>query len=149
MLKNELDMNFDYQPIVYGQIKDGKGKKTTEKMAAILNEATENEKDGVKAWNRLYNNGGNKRMFFNTIICHNQNVFPTISAGHNCLFDYENKTAVSTMDIIHAQTFPEDFDFVKNTFGNINYVCGMSVPPVMIKRVVEKMIEQGVFYVKQ
>lgn len=141
----DLDMSFNYEPITYGEIKDGKGKRTTPKMLAILNEATESEKDGVAAWNRLYNNGGNKRMFFNTIICHNNNVFSTVSARHNCLFDYENKTAVSSADIIHAQTFPEDYNFIKNAFANINYICGMSVPPIMIKRIVTRLIEQGVF----
>lgn len=141
----DLDMSFNYEPITYGEIKDGKGMRTTPKMLAILNEATESEKDGVAAWNRLYNNGGNKRMFFNTIICHNNNVFPTVSAGHNCLFDYENKTAVSSADITHAQTFPEDYKFIKNTFANVNYICGMSVPPIMIKRIVTRLIEQGVF----
>lgn len=146
---NNLDMSFNYAPITYGEIKDGKGKETTTKMLAILNEAKENEKDGVAAWNRLYNNGGNKRMFFNTIIIHNKNVFPTVSAGHNCLFDYENKTAVSKNDIIHASTFPEDYDFVNNSFANINYICGMSVPPIMTKRVVERLIDTRVFDYKK
>lgn len=145
MLKNEIDLSFNYEPITYGEIKDNKGKTPTDKMQKLLSEANENEKDCVGAWNRLYNNGGNKRMYFNTILCHNKNVFPTISAGHSCLFDYENKTAVSSMDLIHAQTFPEDYDFVKNTFGNINYICGMSVPPVMTKRVVQRLIESGIF----
>lgn len=140
-----LDMSFNYKPVTYGEIKDGKGNKTTEKMADILNEVREDEKYCVKAWNRLYNNGGNKRMYFNVVICHNKNVFPTIPARHNVLFDYENKTTVSSFDLIHAQTFPEDFDFVKNTFSNINYVCGMSVPPIMIKRIVERLIKSGLY----
>ena len=84
-------------------------------------------------------------MFFNSIICHNNNVFPTVSAGHNCLFDYENKTAVSAHDIISSQTFPEDYNFINVSFSNINYVCGMSVPPLMIKRIVTRLIESGVF----
>lgn len=140
-----VDMAFNYEPVTYGEIKDGKGNPPSQKATEILNEATETEKDGVAAWNRLYNNGGNKRMFFNHIICHNNNIFPTIRAGHNSLFDYQNKTAVSIMDMIHAQTFPEDYNFIKNTFSNINYVCGMSVPPIMIKRIVTRLIESGLY----
>ena len=145
----DLDMSFNYEPIFYGEFKDGKGAAASEKMRLILDEAREDEKDGVAAWNRLYNNGGSKRMFFNTILVHNNNVFPTISSGHNCLFDYENKKAVSKMDIIHASTFPEDYNFIRDTFSNVNYVCGMSVPPVMMKRIVERLIEQGVFDYKE
>lgn len=146
-LQHELDMAFNYAPVTYGEIKDGKGKAATPKMRMMLEEATTAERDCVGAWNRLFNNGGNKRMFFNSILCHNHRVLPTISAGHGDLFDYENKTLVSAMDLIHGQCFPEDFDFIKPTFGNINYVCGMSVPPLMIKRVVTRLLEEGVFNV--
>ena len=27
----------------------------------------------------------------------------------------------------------------------VNYICGMSVPPIMIKRIVTRLIESGVF----
>ena len=49
-------------------------------------------------------------------------------------------------DFIHAQTFPEDYDEGKQ---NINYICGMSVPPIMIKRIVTRLIESGVFKYKE
>ena len=121
------------------------GREPTSKRLAMLNEATDTEKDCVGAWNRLYNNGGNKRMFFNQILCHDRYVMPTISSGHNCLFDYANKKSISSNDIIHAQTFPEDYNFGTNTFSSVNYVCGMSVPPIMIKRIVQRIISSGVF----
>lgn len=140
-----LDMSFNYEPITYGMIKDGRGKTVTERMKAILCEVHLWEKDCVGAWNRLYNNGGSKRMYFNQILCHNNNVFPTISAGHNCLYDFENKTYISANDLICAQTFPQDYDFINDSFSNINYVCGMSVPPIMMKRIVTRLIESGVF----
>jgi DNA (cytosine-5)-methyltransferase 1 len=88
-------------------------------------------------------------MFFNTILIHNRDVFPTISSGHSSLFDYENKSAVSAMDIVHASTFPEDYNFIKDTFATVNYVCGMSVPPVMMKRIVTRLIDEGVFDYKK
>lgn len=146
----KIDMGFNYVPIHYGAFKDGNGAAVTEKMRMILEEATDDEKDGVAAWNRLFNPGGQqKRMYFNAILVHNDNVFPTISAGHNCRFDYENKKQVSKMDIIHASTFPEDYNFISDTFSNVNYVCGMSVPPVMMKRVITRLIDEGVFDYKQ
>jgi len=46
------------------------------------------------------------------------------------------------LDFIHAQTFPEDYDEGKQS---IAYICGMSVQPIMIKRIVTRLIEEGVF----
>ena len=140
-----ISMNFNYLPVVYDEIRSGERRGVSDKMMQILNEAKPDEYDCVGAWNRIYNNGGTKRMYFNHILIHDDDVFPTVSGGHNCLFDYKHKSAVSAMDIIHAQTFPEDFDFVSNNFGNINYICGMSVPPLMMKRVVDRLIESGVY----
>ena len=65
------------------------------------------------------------------------------------MFDYENKKAVSSQDLINAQTFPQDFNFIDNSFGNVNYICGMSVPPIMIKRIVNRLIESGLFKYKE
>ena len=145
---DKLDMSFNYEPITYGEIKDGNGEKVSNKMIAILNEAKENEKYAVNAWNRLYNNCGNKRMFFNIVLCHNKNIMPTIPAGHNCLYDYENKKTVSKQDMILSQTFPTDYNFVNVSFANINYICGMSVPPIMIKRLMTRLIESGLYNYK-
>ena len=53
-----------------------------------------------------------------------------------------SKARSSNMDIVHCQTFPEDYDFANQPWG---YICGMSVPPIMIKRIVTRLIEQGVY----
>lgn len=138
-----LNMEFKYKPILYGEIKDGKGKPASEKARKLLEEAYPSETLLKSACERLYG----KPSWFNHCICTNDRVLPTISAGHGCLWDYENKTHVSPMDVIHAQTFPEDYRFSSEAL--IEYVCGMSVPPVMIKRIVEKLIDQGVFDYKR
>jgi DNA (cytosine-5)-methyltransferase 1 len=57
----------------------------------------------------------------------------------------QEKTRVSIDDIIHCQTFPEDYRFDVGTFNEVVYMCGMSVPPIMIKRIVTRLIEQGVY----
>ena len=60
--------------------------------------------------------------------------------------DYpKEKTKLSGETLRNAQTFPQDFKFNSNLAGNICYLCGMSVPPVMMKRVVTRLIESGIF----
>ena len=140
-----LNMRFNYLPVTYGEIKDGNGPEVTPETKLLLIEAREDEAILSAAWNRLHGNGKYKRTRFNSVLNHNRDVMATITAGHCCAFDYENKRYVSKNDMIHSQTFPEDFNFVRESYAMVSYVCGMSVPPVMIKRIVTRLIEEGVF----
>ena len=45
----------------------------------------------------------------------------------------------SDRDIKLIQTFPQDYNFCGQ---NVQYICGMSVPPVMMKKIAEKIKEQ-------
>lgn len=87
---------------------------------------------------------GKRPSRFDDKISWNENVLHTIRAAgtHFC---GEEKTYISIEDIIYAQTFPEDYNFGNKTLGKVQYVCGMSVPPVMIKRIIERLIDSGVF----
>ena len=46
---------------------------------------------------------------------------------------------------MNSQTFPQDYDFLPNIDNQVGYICGMSVPPVMMKRVVTRLIESKIF----
>lgn len=136
-----LDMTFNYAPITYGEIKDGKGKKAGEKAVQLLKARKPQEVLLAEAHKRLFG----RKSWFNAAACANDKVMPTQTAGHCNLFDLENLSLISAMDMIHAQTFPENYEFIKASYTRISYVCGMSVPPLMIKRIVTRLIEQGVF----
>lgn len=43
---------------------------------------------------------------------------------------------INSDEVRNSQTFPQDYNFNNNEVG---YVCGMSVPPIMTKRIVERM----------
>lgn len=141
MLTNELNMSFNYEPITYGQIKSKKGNPINKNTKAykLLCEAHPDENSLDKAYYRKTGNIG----YFNDKIIHNNDIMLTIRAAHGQgFYRYEDKTYTTDEDVIHAQTFPEDYDFCD---FNVGYVCGMSVPPVMIKRIVTRLIEQGVY----
>ena len=42
----------------------------------------------------------------------------------------------SEKDIITMQTFPQDYDFMGMS---VQYICGMSVPPIMMKKIAEQV----------
>lgn len=145
---SKLDMHFNYSPIKYGEINNSKGNQPSDKFKLLIVNALSDESDLVKSWNRIYNNNGTKRMYFNYILCRKNKIFPTIPAGHGCLWNADDICQVSSNDVLSAQTFPQDYDFINNSFDNISYICGMSVPPIMIKRIVTRLIESGVFHVR-
>lgn len=142
MLQNELDMDFNYAPIVYGEIKEGRGDpipQNTQKYK-MVKQATPEDLAVCDVLVRL----GQKKRCFNAKIAWEDKVLQALTAK----FDYARGTEaekLSKLDIIHASTFPEDYDFLCGSSTGVCYICGMSVPPVMIKRVVLRLIESGVF----
>lgn len=142
-----LDMSFNYEPVTYGEIKSNKGREFSDraksgKLYKLLLEASPEDKSICDVLVRK----GEKPSAFQQIIIHDDDVCPTIRASHGFdAYRYPEMTKATTQDVICAQTFPQDYDFID--FGNtsVAYICGMSVPPVMIKRIVTRLIEQGVF----
>ena len=139
----DLDMTFNYEPITYGEIKDSKGRiiKEGSKTHKLICEVKNGEKDMGPAHERLYGSVA----FFQNKILYDNSVVLTIRAKSNDFFNLSQKRGMSVGEIISAQTFPQDYDFGNNSLSNVSYICGMSVPPIMIKRIVTRLIESGVF----
>lgn len=146
MLQNELDMGFNYEPVTYGEIKSGKGKPLNKNTQTykVLCKATKDDLRLSDVFARL----GEKERCFNNKIAWDENVLQTILAKLQYNRGVE-KERITEMDIIHAQTFPEDYDFLFDSWDHVSYICGMSVPPIMIKRIVERLMESGIFDVKK
>lgn len=136
-----IDMSFNYEPVLFGDAKEGIGYNIKGRLHRLLMLALPEEKDMGEVTKRVEGKGS----CFNQKIIHDDDVMCTIPAGHNCIWRFTEKTKISKQDIINCTTFPTDYDFIRNTFANVNYICGMSVPPVMIKRIVTRLIESGVF----
>lgn len=132
---DSLDMSFDYEPIYYGEIKQGEGEavgKDTQiyKMLCLSNE---NDKRLSDTFIRL----GKKEAWFNIRLLWDKNIFQTIVSSGD-IYRGAEKTKASVEDMVNAQTFPQDFNFIKRNYQNVKYICGMSVPPIMIKRIVTR-----------
>lgn len=139
---SKIDMIFDYEEVTYGEIKEGElkplGKDT--KFYKLCEQASIYDKSIADTRIRL----GEKGSAFQTYYIRDDMVVPTQRAKPD-LIDIEKIAYVSQETLRNSQTFPQDFDFNPNTYSNIGYVCGMSVPPVMMKRVVTRLIESGIF----
>jgi DNA (cytosine-5)-methyltransferase 1 len=144
VLQNDLDMGFNYEPVTYGMIKSGNGDEMNKetRIYKLLNQATENDKYLCDVVKRVEG----KESLFNYVILQEQNMFPTLSAGSAVTpMRWKEKTYCTCEDMIYSQTFPEDYNFLTYNRQNVQYICGMSVPPLMIKRIVNRLIESGLF----
>ena len=138
----KLDMYFNYEPITYGEIKEGKmremGKET--KFYKIASQAIDGDRNIADTRIRL----GEKGSAFQTLYVRDADIVPTIRAKAD-LIDIKNLSYISKETMRNSQTFPRDYDFATQSDAGVAYICGMSVPPVMIKRIVTRLVEQGVF----
>lgn len=139
---NKIDMTFNYAPITYGEIKCGElkpvGKDT--KFYKIMLQSTPLDKSIADTRKRL----GVKRSAFQTYYIRDNQVCPTQRSKPD-LIDVESIAYVSKETLINMQTFPQDYNFMNNTYTNVGYICGMSVPPIMIKRIVTRLIKSEIF----
>lgn len=138
----ELDMTFNYDPVTYGMIKDGIMKPLGEdtEYRRLTLAALPHEKSIADVNLRLHN----KNSGFQSYFIDDNSIIPTQRAKPD-IIDRNAVAYISKETIRNAQTFPQDYDFINNTYTNIGYMCGMSVPPIMIKRIVTRLIEQGVY----
>lgn len=137
-----LDMSFNYVPITYGEIKEGEmkplGENTDYRRLTLA--ALPHEKNIADVNLRLHN----KNSGFQSLFVYDNSIIPTVRAKPD-IIDKVNVSYISKETIRNSQTFPQDYDFGSFTYTNISYICGMSVPPIMIKRIVTRLIESGVF----
>lgn len=131
---DKLDMQFNYEEIAFGKVKEGVG--APAKCIDLLNKA----KPTDKCLADILQREERRNSRFNEMIVFDDKICPTIH-GHG-FYRGEEKTKFSMEDYRNCQTFPRDYNWLD---AQPSYICGMSVPPIMIKRIVTRLIESGLF----
>ena len=129
-----LDMSFNYEPVLFGEAKEGVGGKAA--CYELLCKAKRSDKCLADILKR--EEGRDSR--FNEMIVWDDMIAPTVHT--HGFYRGEDKTKFSTEDYRNCSTFPSDYDWCGQS---ASYITGMSVPPIMIKRVVQRLIESGIF----
>lgn len=132
----KLTLSFNEKPILYKEIRSGRGK--------ALNPQTVTYRRWLKR-RPIDNNIGDitkrtegKDSSFNTILVKDNKVSYTL-ASNSQFIRYDEPFFISNNDVIRIQSFPYDYDFGST---DIQYVCGMSVPPIMMKKIAEQVYLQ-------
>ena len=77
--------------------------------------------------------------YFNCSLQKSDKVLSTIAAKQEATVAYHKPAFLSDREVILGSTFPTDYNFCGQ---RPNYVCGMSVPPVMMANVATQIWEQ-------
>lgn len=137
----DLDMSFNYEPVTFGQIKTQQGTDILgQKLKFLAQNIEYGDSDLSDVMGRIYNK---PNSLFSHKIIYDDKVCKTLTAK-SCDIRYDTRQYLSVEDVINAQTFPQDYDFGQRSNSNVAYICGMAVPPLMIKRIVQRLIDSGV-----
>ncbi|MBQ1790084.1 MAG: DNA (cytosine-5-)-methyltransferase [Oscillospiraceae bacterium] len=131
----KLVLNFREKLILFGEVQMGTGKPIETLHAKRL---AEKAMPGEKRFGEVAKRLGEKENGFGRHLLWEYQVAPTIVSGDSYIRGKE-KAYVSDADIVNIQTFPQDYDF---TPESAKYICGMSVPPVMMAQVASEVYRQ-------
>lgn len=131
----KLVLDFREKPIHFGEVRSAHGIPLKECMMASM---IKKRKPGDKCFSDISERERGKRSMFNDRIVEDHVIAPTNTSG-GMHVRYVDGEKFSDADYIATQTFPQDYDFGKES---VQYVCGMSVPPVMMANIASAVYEQ-------
>jgi len=129
-----LKMEFDEEPIPYKEIEEKEGNANAWGIYPGVKPYWEKIEPG-----RSCADVHPKGHFFQELKLHPDKPLPTLRAGSNSYYHYKDERKLFDMEITHGGSFPTDYDYNKQ---KPIYVVGMSVPPVMMAQVSNKVYEQ-------
>lgn len=133
----KVNFEFNEKPIKYGEFKDVEHFKPLNKSTQLYKFWLQRKQRDTSLADAVVRSGGKNKLFSSSYV-HDNNICRTITSGGQFLrFDVPG--TISDKDIITIQTFPQDYDFCGQS---VQYVCGMSVPPIMMKKIAEKIYLQ-------
>lgn len=130
----KLALSFDEPLIPFGQVRTERGKPTNSHYSELLRHKCRTDRDIGDISKRVLG----KKQGFTSQIAWDDEAAPTLtSSGH--LYRACDNMPLSDGDMITCQTFPADYDFDGQS---VQYVCGMSVPPLMMKSIATQIQRQ-------
>lgn len=131
----KLKLQFDEKPILFGAVRSEHGIDVSHTLhGQLLKHRMKQDQDIGDISKRVRG----KESGFTNKINHDDEVAKTLISGGN-FYRYYDGCALSDSDFVSVQTFPQDYDFADQS---VQYVCGMSVPPVMMAQVATEVYQQ-------
>lgn len=133
----ELKLEFNDKPVYFGAVVD-KGSTTHMPLWPSIQVRwpyIEKGDQNLKFADAKYRNKTTYNAFFSTSILYDDVVANTLTSNGTTVY-YDEKRNLNDTEYRRISTFPVDYDFCG---ADVRYVCGMSVPPLMIARLSEQI----------
>lgn len=131
----KIILKFSSRPIPFGLVREKRGNENmTERERLLMKSRRSGDKTVADIMARLKGNVSG----FGSILVDDHRVCPTITSSGSA-FRQCDGLKMTTLDMCHVQTFPEDYDFLGM---DAKYICGMSVPPVMMAAISNEIAKQ-------
>ena len=130
-----IDMAFNENPITLQEVAGYRGRQIPQGMLALWQKRQYGDNDICNA--SLRENG--KLSMFNNKYVYPNRVCLTLAAREDCLIHYDEPKYLSKDEVNKISSFPSDYDYQSQ---QPHYVCGMSVPPVMMAQVASRIYDQ-------
>ena len=132
----KLRLAFQEAPIYFGEVRSEKGRPVDPQTQAY--KLLQLRRPGDKCMGDINMRWKGKNTGFTVNIVADTDVSCTLTSGGGMYRDYD-AMAFGDMDFVNIQTFPQDYDFGQES---PQYVCGMSVPPVMMANIATEVYRQ-------
>ncbi len=135
-----LRLEFNEKPIYFGSIVDRDSSTHKPLWASIAKrwEFIEKGDQSLKFADAKYRNLTTYNAFFSTNILYDDVVMPTLTSSGATVY-YNEARNLNDTEYTRISSFPSDFDYCGS---DVRYVCGMSVPPLMIARIANEIRRQ-------
>ena len=131
----KLELEFHEKPIPFGEVRSERGIPLFNCMMAEL---VGKRKKGDTCFSDISERERGKRSMFTDRIVADGKIAPTNTASGMAV-RFVDGERYSVHDYVATQTFPQDYDFLDQL---PQYICGMSVPPVMMAQIAGAVYEQ-------
>ena len=132
----KISMAFREDPIYFREVRTESGKPVDPTTQAY--KLLQLRRPGDKCMGDINMRWKGKNTGFTVNIVSDNEVSCTLTSGGGMYRDFDGQ-GFSDMDFVNIQTFPQDYDFGSES---PQYVCGMSVPPVMMAQIASEVYRQ-------
>lgn len=131
-----LKLEFNERMIPFGEVVDYSGREVTSKVMRLLwDNRLPGDVNQSDANIRLFGKNSN----FNQGYVYLDKICPTLAGKESCLVLFDQPRMLGKSEVCCISSFPQDYDFGSQP---PHYVCGMSVPPIMMAQVAHQIYEQ-------
>ena len=134
----KLNLSFNSVPVLFRDVRSAYGKAIPE--TSVQGRLMKYRRNSDRDCGDISLRVRKKRTGFTAPLNHDEEPAQTIVAGGS-MFRMCDGLLMTDKDIINCQTVPQDYNFLDQS---VQYVCGMSVSPVMMAKIAEQIYLQWI-----